>query len=79
MTYLDHATAVARSLNLLDSNGELVTLDSLTIVDYVTELEDVTTLEIPTDRLVPDVFASLRGVVAMLESVAAGASSAASL
>lgn len=70
-TYLEHAIAAARELNLLDANGELVALDSLTSVDFVVALEQRTKLEIPTSRLRPSTLASVRAVAAMLETLAA--------
>ena len=42
--------------------GALVHLDSLTMLDYLIELENRTGLEIPTVRLTPAVVASTRGV-----------------
>ncbi len=70
-TYLEHATAAARELNLLDADGQLVPLDSLTSVDFVVALEQRTNLEIPSSRLQPAALASVRAVADMLETLAA--------
>ena len=71
MEYLQAVTDAARSLKLLDGTGKLVLLDSLTIVDLITELETTLHITIPLDEIRNDVFSSLENVSALLSRLAA--------
>lgn len=60
------AREVAEKLQLLDGQGELVTLDSLMIVDFATQLEADTGIAIPASELREATFASLSSVADLL-------------
>jgi len=60
---------VARSLSLVDDEGALIGLDSLTIVELVDALEHETALSIPPVGLTPKNFASLETLTAYLETL----------
>jgi acyl carrier protein len=71
MEYLDVVRSVARSQNLLDEAGRLSSLDSLSIVDFVTELEASAGIEIPTTSMRAEEFESLETIAALLKRLAA--------
>lgn len=61
------ARTVAKQLMLLGQDGNLIMLDSLMIIDYVTQLEKETGLSIPTADLREQSFSSLAAVAQVLE------------
>jgi len=60
---------VARALNLLNSNEALVRLDSLSIVDFVDQLERATGISIPMSDMLPHHFESIESVSTLLTSL----------
>lgn len=58
--------ATARSLGNLDDHERLKALDSLTLIDFIVELEGAGELEIPSEALRADTFASIESVASML-------------
>jgi hypothetical protein len=62
---------VAQSLNLVGPDGRLAHLDSLSIVDFVTELEASAGIEIPTTSMRAEEFASIETIAALLTRLAA--------
>jgi len=58
---------IARKLDALDAEGRLLELDSLTILDFVTEIEDVTGKTVPTTQVRRASFESLDTIVALLD------------
>jgi acyl carrier protein len=60
---------VAEKLFLLDPHGELVPLDSLTLVDFVGNLERTTGLVVPTSAITEEAFASIERVASLLVSI----------
>jgi acyl carrier protein len=60
---------VVQRLELLDSNGDLRPLDSLSIVDLVMELEMAAGFEIPLSLLHADNFGSLDELSNMLDEI----------
>jgi hypothetical protein len=71
MDYAELVRSVAHGLNLLDGDGRLVALDSLSIVDFVTELEASAQIEIPTTSMRAEEFASIETIAALLTRLAA--------
>ncbi len=66
MDDLSLVTNIAKKLKFLDGDGRLKRLDSMSILDFVVELETALSLEIPTAILRQEVFDSLETVAAML-------------
>lgn len=64
--YLPLVRDIARGLMLLDEQDELIILDSLTLVEFVTKLEKATGLTIPTRAMQPSRFRTLETVAATL-------------
>lgn len=75
MPHKDLVASVARTLKLVDSEGKLVVLDSLSLLDLVSELENETGLEIPTSELRVDTFSSIDNIAALLARIASASSS----
>lgn len=69
MNYTSTIHEVAAALNLIDGNGKLKPLDSLTIMDLVVGLEDKIGFEIPTLELRADTFESIESIAEMLTEV----------
>ena len=66
---MDHTAtivATAKKLKLLDADGKLVALDSLTTLDLVTQLENTLGFPIPTTEIRPDAFRTIESVAALL-------------
>lgn len=57
---------VARSMNLLDEHERLISLDSLSMLDFVVELERTASIKIPHDSLRPQTFSSLESVAQLI-------------
>jgi acyl carrier protein len=72
-TYRALVLAAAQKLELLDTTGDLARLDSVAVVDMVSELETSTELRIPISELQADNFRSVDAIVKMLTAVATGA------
>jgi acyl carrier protein len=68
---IEIARTVAAELNLLNEGGELVRLDSLSIADFVTELERSAGIEIPASALEAEAFRSLETIAALLQRLRA--------
>jgi acyl carrier protein len=62
----------AKSLRLLDSEGRLVRLDSLSILRFISAIESSSDIRIPTAKLRPEVFQSVETVARMLQDLAPG-------
>ncbi len=58
--------AVARKLNMVAQDGELVRLDSIMIIDFVLALEQATAIRIPNSVLNPEHFDSYTSIESML-------------
>jgi acyl carrier protein len=69
MNYHDTVITTAKSLGMLDSDGQLVRLDSLMIIDLVLALEDAAGVQIPVASLREDVFGSVDSVAQMLSDL----------
>ena len=69
MKHLQTVNQAAKTLNLVDHNGKLIALDSLSVLDLVNELERVTQLSIPTNELRPEAFATFETVAELLDRV----------
>jgi acyl carrier protein len=70
MDYIEAVRTVARSLDLLRSDGSLAEMDSLKTVDLVVELEEATQISIPAHALRSETFASVDTIAAMLRDLA---------
>jgi acyl carrier protein len=66
MKHVETVTAAAKTLSLLDSEGRLVKIDSMTIIDFVVELEERTRLEIPPSKMTNDSFKTIESVAELL-------------
>ena len=73
MTGVELAQTIADRLGLLDGARQLVVLDSLMIVDFVTQLESDTGLVVPTAELTEKSFGSLEDIAALLKRIGYGA------
>jgi len=60
----------AKKLKLLNDAGDLKKLDSLNIIDLVVELEASSSVSIPSSALMPEHFASIADVCALLRDLA---------
>jgi acyl carrier protein len=65
-------TEIAASLMLLDDKKQLVPLDSLTMVDFVTALEQKTGLILPPTALRMSNFRSIESVAELVSTLRAG-------
>jgi hypothetical protein len=63
--------SIAQRLGLLLPDGDLTRLESLSIVEFVSELEHVLRVEVPTAALNESSFGSLQSVTAMLRPLLA--------
>jgi acyl carrier protein len=59
----------AVSLQLTTPEGDLKALDSLAMIDLVTELERTTDVKIPTSALRPGAFQSMHSLASLLVSL----------
>jgi acyl carrier protein len=66
MSYVQTVTDAAANLKLLDAAGKLVPLDSLSVLDLITEIETLTQITIPTADIRADVFESVESVASLL-------------
>jgi len=66
-----HVLDAAKTLNLLDEQGALIQLDSLTVLDLVNELERRIGISVPTNEIQAEAFESIDTVVAMLTKLKA--------
>jgi acyl carrier protein len=69
MDYLGIVREVARRLMLIDDKGELIVLDSITLVEFVATLEQETKLNIPMAEINDKTFASLETIATFLQSL----------
>lgn len=60
---------IAVKLAMLDPDGNLLEMDSLTVLDFVTELESRTSKTIPATHVRRTSFESIQSIVAMLEQL----------
>lgn len=58
---------IAAKLESLDSDGNLMEMDSLTVLDFVTELEEKTGKTVPTTQIRRSNFESVQAIVGLLE------------
>ena len=63
----DIVRGIARKLDALDAAGQLMELDSLTVLDFVTEIEDATGKTVPTTQIRRATFESLATIIALVE------------
>ena len=66
MDYAKVVAEVAKGLNLLDKGGNLAALDSLSVLELITSIEDATMIIIPTVEIRAEVFESIESVAALL-------------
>ena len=65
----EQIVAAARKLDLVEDSGALKTLDSLSIIDFVVELEATLAISIPSSALKAESFTSFETVESMLEEL----------
>jgi len=58
---------VAGSFNLLDGSGQLLPLDSLTLIDLLVALEQRFEIQIPPEIISVDAFASVASLTGLVE------------
>jgi len=66
VSHLNAVQAVAKRLQLLDAKGDLIELDSLSLVDFVLALEKALKRSIPPSKIRNDDFRTLAAVDALL-------------
>lgn len=66
MSFVETVTEAAKTLKLLDGSGNLVVLDSLSLLDLITELENKTDIVIPASEMRAEVFRSIDSVAELL-------------
>jgi acyl carrier protein len=71
--YEDVVREVAVMLGVLDGSGNLMEMDSLSVLDFVTELEHRTSITVPTVQIRRSNFESLQAIAAMLDQLSAAA------
>jgi acyl carrier protein len=69
VNWIEVVQTTARNLGSLDSDGRLKALDSLTLIDFIVELETVGEIEIPSEALRADTFASIESVAQLLSEL----------
>lgn len=69
--YVKTVTDAATSLKLLDAEGKLIPLDSLSVLDLITEIETLTQITIPTADIRADIFESVESVASLLTRLSA--------
>jgi acyl carrier protein len=69
MDFVPVVRQTASEMRLLDATGNLKRLDSLTIIDFVVQLEAASGVEIPTVVLRHDTFESIETVAEMLQEL----------
>lgn len=69
MNHVGVVTEIAASLMLLDDKKQLVPLDSLTMVDFVTALEQKTGVILPPSALRMSNFRSIESIAALVTSL----------
>lgn len=69
-SYLEVVRDSARKLSLVTPNGELTTLDSLSIIDLLDALEGATGLMVPLEQITTAAFANMQSVADLLATVA---------
>jgi acyl carrier protein len=69
MKYLQTVIESAQRLNLFAPDGKLIALDSLTLVDFVVELEKVSGITIPTSSMSEAALASVESVAELLSEL----------
>jgi len=60
---------IATELKMLDADGQLMELDSLSMLDFVTAIEDCTGKTIPTTQIRRDTFESLATIIALVDQL----------
>ena len=69
MNWVEVVETTARNMGGLDEQGRLKALDSLTLIDFIVELESAGNVEIPSDALRADTFASVESVAQLLATL----------
>ncbi len=69
MNYVELVKGAATKLNLMDDTGDLKSLDSVTIIDFMFALEAASSRTIPTSALWPETFQSIDSVAGMLRGL----------
>ena len=70
MSWMDEVVAAAKTLSLIDESNQLVPLDSLSVLDLITEIENRTSISISTADIRAENFESLESVANLLSSLA---------
>jgi acyl carrier protein len=73
MSALDMEAVVreaAASLGMLDASGQLRQANSLEAIDLIVEIENAANLEIPTEALREEAFASIESIAQMVRAIA---------
>jgi acyl carrier protein len=70
MNHLETVVTAAGALKLLDASGKLVPLDSLSVLDLITEIETISSITIPTAEIRAESFESVQTVAALLDRLA---------
>jgi acyl carrier protein len=65
----DQISRVAESLGLLDERGDLLTLDSLMVMDFLVAIENALGVQIPVADLQEEAFRSLDSVTVLIEKL----------
>jgi acyl carrier protein len=71
MNYETTVLEAAKNLKLVDGEGKLIALDSLNIIDLITEIETATQLAIPNKEIKPGSFRSVEQIAGLLTRLAA--------
>jgi acyl carrier protein len=69
--YLTLVKQVAGELNLIDDQGKVLPLDSLSMIDLVIALESSAGIAIPATSLRPEAFASVESIAELMAQTAA--------
>jgi acyl carrier protein len=69
MSLRETVVRVAKSIDLIDSKGALLRLDSLSIVDLAVALEEETGVAIPIANIREETFESIDSVTQMLDGL----------
>ena len=73
-SYVEVVTVALKKLGLLSPTGTMLRVDSLTLVDFIVELEDGSGLRIDVAELTDEAFESIETLAEMLTNIAQKAS-----
>ena len=69
MDFVQVVTEAAKALEMLDEDGALIQLDSVSVMELIAELEHTTKVSIPASEMRAESFQSIEAIALMLQRV----------